>query len=199
MAKYIVIGFCVLYYAATLFLIRGIRFTTKDLCLCGIAIAMTLVLDSIRIPLPTGATFPLCSPLPLMVLAIMTDHRLGFISGWVCGIMAMLLIPVWQVVHWGQFFVEHMICFSCLGYVAVFGTDKRWKILCGLLLASFLKICGHLMSGVVFFSQNAWDGWGAWGYSLAYNLSQNVPLCALCGIIVMALPLKILRKAANGR
>jgi thiamine transporter len=160
---------------------------------------MTLVLENIQIPLPTGATIPLCSPLPIMVLVIMTDHRLGFISGWVCGILAMLLIPVWQVVHWGQFFVEHMICFSCIGYISIFGADKRWKILCGLLLASFLKICGHLMSGVVFFSQNAWDGWGAWGYSLVYNLSQNVPLCVVCGIIVMALPLKTLRKAASGR
>lgn len=146
MAKYIVLGFCVTYYAVTLLLLCGIRFTTKDLCLCGIAVAMTLVLDSVRIPLPTGATFPLCSPLPLMVLAIMTDHRLGVISGWVCGIMAMLLIPVWQLVHWGQFFVEHMICFSCLGYVSIFGTDKRWKLLCGLLLASVLKICGHLIA-----------------------------------------------------
>ena len=199
MTNYIVIGFVVLYYAATLCLLRGIRFTVKELCLCGIAIAMTLVLDSIRIPLPTGATLPLCSPLPLMVLSIVTDYRLGIVSGWVCGVMAMLLVPAWQLVHWGQFFVEHLICFSCLGYVEVFGKESRWKILCGLLLASCLKICGHLMSGVVFFSQNAWDGWGAWGYSLVYNLSQNVPLCVLCGIIVMALPLKTLRKAANGR
>ena len=81
MTKFIVVGFCVLYYAAALYFLRGIRFTTKDLCLCGIAVAMTLVLDSIRVPLPTGATFPLCSPLPLMVLSIVTDHRLGIVSG----------------------------------------------------------------------------------------------------------------------
>ena len=194
MTKFIVVGFCVLYYAAALYFLRGIRFTTKDLCLCGIAVAMTLVLDSIRVPLPTGATFPLCSPLPLMVLSIVTDHRLGIVSGWVCGIMAMLLIPVWQVVHWGQFFVEHMICFSCLGYVAVFGTDKRWKILCGLLLASFLKICGHLISGVVFFSQNAWDGWGAWGYSISYNLSSGLPELIIFTIVIAVLPLKNFRR-----
>ena len=48
---------------------------------------------------------------------------------------------------------------------------------------------GHLLSGVLFFSDYAWKGWGAWGYSLAYNLSQNVPLCLLPGVIVLLMPL----------
>lgn len=199
MNNVIVIIFVLLYYAVTIFLIRGVRFTTRDLCLCSIVVAMTLVLESIRIPLPTGATISLCSPVPLMLLAIVADYRLSIIAGWVCGLLAMLMVPGWQLVHWGQFLVEHMVCFSCLGYTGIFGTDKRYKILRGMLLASCLKILGHLLSGVVFFSQNAWDGWGAWGYSLAYNLSQNVPLCILSGIIVMALPLNAMKRAVNRR
>ena len=199
MNKLIVIGFVLIYYVVTLFLLRGIRFSTRKLCFCGIAIAMTLVLEAIHIPLPTGATISLCSPIPLMLLAVLVDYRLVFITGWVCGIMAMLMIPGWQLVHWGQFFVEHMICFSCLGYTGVFGTDKRYKIIGGMALASCLKVIGHLLSGVVFFSQNAWDGWGAWGYSMVYNFSQNIPLCAISAIVVLMLPLKVLKKAADGR
>ena len=57
----------------------------------------------------------------------------------------------------------------------------------------------HLLSGVLFFSQNAWEGWGAWGYSLSYNISQSIPLCVLSGIIVLTLPLKGLRRAAEKR
>lgn len=199
MNNYIVIIFAMLYYAITIFRIRRLRITTRDLCLCGIVVAMTLVLESVRIPLPTGATISLCSSVPLMVLAIVADYRLSIIAGWVCGLLAMLMVPGWQLVHWGQFLVEHMVCFSCLGCTGIFGTNKRVKILFGMLLAFCLKILGHLLSGVVFFSQNAWDGWGAWGYSLAYNLSQNVPLCVLSGIIVMALPLNAMKQEVSRR
>lgn len=193
----IVITFTVAYYIVTVFMVRHVKFSTRDISLCAVVVAMTLILQSIRFPLPTGATICLCSPVPLMLLAIVRDYRLSIISGWLCGLLALLLIPGWQLVHWGQFFVEHMICFSCLGYTGIFGTDKRWKIVCGMVLASCLKIAAHLLSGVVFFAQNAWDGWGAWGYSWAYNLSQNVPLCILSAVIVLLLPLNTLKKIVN--
>ena len=87
----ITIAFAVCYYAVSLFLVRKTRFTTRNLCLCGIVIAMTIILDAIRIPLPTGATMALGSPIPLMLLATVTDYRHAIISGWVVGILVMFL------------------------------------------------------------------------------------------------------------
>ena len=194
----ITLGFLLLYYGSALWLLRGgIRLQARALCIGGLMIALTLVLDAIRIPLPTGATMSLCSPVPLLLLAILVDSRLAIVSGWVCGVLALFLSPAWQPVHPAQILIEHMVCFSCLGYAGVFGTDRRWKVLCGIVLASVLKLCGHLLSGVLFFSQNAWEGWGAWGYSMGYNISQNVPLCLIAGIIVMALPLKALGRVVR--
>lgn len=198
MNSYIALFFALIYYTVTLFLLRKYRFSTTDLCLASIVIAMTLVLEAIQFPLPTGATISLCSPVPLMVLAIIADYRLAIISGWICGFLAMLMIPGWQLVHWGQFFVEHMVCFSCLGFAGAFGIEKRSKIVLGIAISSLIKITGHLVSGVVFFSQNAWGGWGAWGYSLAYNLSQNLPLCILSAMVVLLLPLGTLNRQLNG-
>lgn len=177
----------IVYSSISLYVVKDIALRAKDLAICGIMIALTLILDSIRIPLPTGATMSLCSPVPLLLLAI--------VSGWVCGILALFLVPAWQPVHWGQIFVEHLVCFSGLGYAGSFGNEKRWKVLCGIVLASVIKICGHTLSGVLFFSQNAWNDWGAWAYSLAYNFSQNIPLCLLSGAIVLALPLGSLKHA----
>ena len=191
----ITVVFTVLYFACSLLYLRGLKIGTKGLCVSGLIIALTLILESVRIPLPTGTTTSLCSPVPLMLLAVLWDGRLALVSGWVCGILAMFLIPGWQPVHWGQFFVEHLVCFSSLGYAGLFGHDRRWKVLCGLTLASLLKLTGHVLSGVVFFSQNAWDGCGACGYSLAYNISQNVPLCILSALIVLMLPARTLRRA----
>ena len=191
----VTVAFTAAYYAVAIYMVRGIKLKTRDLSLCGIVIAMTVVLESIFITLPTGANIALLSPVPLFLLAILVDGRLAIISGWICGALVMLTVPEWRLVHWGQFFVEHMVCLSCLGFASVFGTDKRWKILCGIALASAIKIIGHTLSGVLFFSQNAPTGWGAWFYSLVYNLSQNIPLCALSAIVVLAIPLNSLRRA----
>ena len=194
----VAILFAVGYLLATVWLCRGIRLTARDLCLGGIVCAMTLVLATIRIPLPTGAAITCGSWIPLMLLALVYDSRLAFVSGWVCGILAMVLLPAWQPVHWAQIFVEHLVAFSCLGYAGVFGSDKKWKVLAGGLLAILLRFVGQVLSGVIFFSQNAWDGWSAWGYSLTYHLSCKIPEGILTLVILMILPLNTLKKAAKG-
>lgn len=163
----------------------------------GLTCALTLVLASIMLPLPTGAAITCGSWIPLMVLALAYDYRLACISGWVCGILAMILIPAWQPVHWAQVFVEQLVCFSCLGYAGIFGSNKRWKMLLGMILAIFIKFWGHVLSGIIFFSQNAWDGWGAWAYSLTYHISSKIPEGILTIVILMLLPMGTLRKALN--
>ena len=188
--------FAVVYLLATLGLCRGVKLDARALCLGGVVCAQTLVLASIRVPLPTGSNITCGSWIPLMLLALVYDYRLSILAGWVCGLLAMILIPGWQAVHWAQIFVQQLVCFSCLGYAGIFGSEKRQKALCGMVLAVFLRCCGHVLSGVIFYSQNAWDGWGAWGYSLAYNLSSRLPEGILSIVIVSLLPLKLLRRSA---
>ena len=194
----VVTVFTVCYLAVTLWLCRGLKLNAKSLAMGGLVCAITLILASIMLPLPTGAAITCGSWIPLMLLAAVYDYRLAFVSGWICGILSIFLIPAWQPVHWAQIFVENMVCFSCLGYTGIFGSDKRWKLLCGGILGISLKFWAHVFSGVIFFSQNAWDGWGAWGYSLAYHLSSKVPEGIVSLAILMLLPLGALKKAAKG-
>ena len=191
--------FTVAYLAVTVWLCRGLKLNAKNLAMGGLACALTLILGSIMIPLPTGASITCGSWIPLMLLAVVCDRRLAFVSGWVCGILAMILIPGWQAVHWAQIFVQQLVCFSCLGYAGVFGSDKRWKAICGMALAVAIRCFGHVISGVIFYSQNAWDGWGAWGYSLAFNLSSRLPEGILSILIVSVLPLTLMRRAIARR
>ena len=67
----VAILFAVGYLLATVWLCRGIRLTARDLCLGGIVCAMTLVLATIRIPLPTGSNITCGSWIPLMLLALL--------------------------------------------------------------------------------------------------------------------------------
>ena len=190
--------FTIVYLAVTVWLCRGLKLNARNLAMGGLACALTLILSAIKIPLPTGAAITCGSWIPLMLLALVYDSRLAFVSGWVCGILAMVLLPAWQPVHWAQIFVEHLVAFSCLGYAGVFGSDKKWKVLAGGLLAILLRFVGQVLSGVIFFSQNAWDGWSAWGYSLTYHLSCKIPEGILTLVILMILPLNTLKKAAKG-
>lgn len=186
--------FAVVYLAVTVWLCRGLKLDARALCLGGVFCALTLVLATIRIPLPTGSNITCGSWIPLMLLALVYDYRLSMVTGWVCGILAMILIPGWEAVHWAQIFVQQLVCFSCLGYAGVFGGDKRWKAVCGMALAVAIRCWGHVLSGVIFYSQNAWDGWGAWGYSLVYNSSRLVE-GILSILIVSVLPLGLLRRS----
>jgi len=180
--------FAIGYLLMTLWLCRGVKLNVRALCYGGVVCALTLVLAGIRIPLPTGSNITCGSWIPLMILALVYDYKLSIVTGWLCGILVMILLPGWEAVHWAQIFVQQLVCFSCLGYAGVFGTDKKWKIFCGATVAVVIRIIGHVLSGVIFYSQNAWDGWGAWGYSLAYNLSSRLPEGILSIVIVLLLP-----------
>lgn len=187
--------FTIVYLGITLYQCKNYRLQVKDLAMCGIACAITIVLSYIYIPLPTGSAVSIGASIPLIVLAIVFDYRLAMIAGWVCGILCIFLVPAWQPVHWAQIFVEHMVCFSCLGYAGRFGTQPKWKMTAGLAVAFALKLVGHILSGVVFFSTNAWDGWGAWGYSISYNVSSWLPEIILSAIIIHFIPWKSLKTA----
>ncbi len=183
-----------LYHAITIYNVRSIKFNVKNLCIGAVTCALTIILASIMFPLPTGAIITCGSLLPIMALSATYDYRLAILCGYVCAALSLILLPVWQPVHWAQILVEHLICFSCLGYAGRFG-DKKMHLLCGAILAVFIQLCGHTISGVIFYSENAWDGWGAWAYSIAYNFTSRIPEQAVSVLILMALPLARIKRA----
>ena len=187
--------FVILYYGYSIRVLKGIRFRARDLTVCGLIAALPVILEIFCIPLPTGASIPMLSPVPILLMSLVYDRRQAILTGFVVGLLVMLFVPGWAPVHWAQLFVEHLVCFSCYGYASSFGSENRLQIICGLLLSYILSIFGHTMSGVIFFSQNAWSGWGAWGYSVVYNFTEYIPLFILCTIVVLLMPLKQLRKA----
>ena len=168
---------------------RGLKLNARALCYGALADAMTMVLACIYLPLPTGASISLGSWLPLMVLSVCYDSRLAMVSGLICGMAAPFMLPGWSIVHWGQYFLEYMIIFSCMGCAGLFGKTKG-KIAAGVLLAVSLRFWAQVLSGVVFFGQYAWEGFGAWGYSLLFHLSGKVPEGIITMLILLNLPLK---------
>lgn len=192
-AAALAIIFCVIYYITAILLCRGLRLNVRYMAVGGVLSAVTLILSCILIPLPTGSVITMGAAIPLMVLALIGDYRLAIVTGWITGLLCMILVPAWQPIHWAQIFAEHLVCFSCLGLAGVFGSDKKWKCICGCVLAMTVKLIAHIFAGAVFFAANAWDGWGAWAYSLSYNLSSGIPELVLFTVVVTLLPLQRLK------
>ncbi len=198
MTKIAAAVFTVGYLGTSLWLCRKFRFTTKTLCLGAIAVAMTLILGSLYIPLPTGASITCGSWLPLMILALVCDYRLAILSGTICGILAPFVLPGWSLVHWAQFFLEYLVIFSSMGYAGILGYRKKSRMLLAVALAVGLRLIAQILSGVIFFGQYAWEGWGAWGYSLVFHLTAKIPEGILSALVLLALPLERLSKFAKG-
>lgn len=187
--------FTVGYLGFSLWHCRKYRPQLRELVISGIACALTVLLSSIYIPLPTGAVVSIGGKLPLILVALLLDHRLGILSGWLSGILCLILVPAWAPVHWAQVFCEHLVCLSCLGYAGIFGADTKGKVLAGVSLAMLLNLAGHVISGAVFFAAYAWEGWNVYAYSLVYNLSGWIPETALTVLAVVLLPMKTLKRA----
>ncbi len=190
--------FTVLYLGFTVYQCRGLRLNTKSLCLGAIAIAMTCLLSCILIPLPTGASISCGSWLPLMVLALVYDHRLAMVSGIACGCLAPLILPGWSLVHWAQFFLEYLVIFSSMGYAGILGYKSRSSIVLAACLSVCIRVIAQILSGVIFFGQYAWEGWGAWGYCLVFHLTAKIPEAIFTILILISLPLSRLSKLVKG-
>ncbi len=189
--------FTVCYLVFTATRCKGLKLTVKTQCLCGIATALTVVLSYLYIPLPTGASISIGTLIPIMLLSVCYDYRAAIFSGAVTAILSLFLMPGWAPVHWAQFAVEHLVCFTCLGYAGIFGIDKKWKLLCGILTVLLIKTTGHVLSGILFFSQNAWEGFGAVAYSFGYNLSSALPEAVLAAILMLFLPIDHIQNAIS--
>ena len=196
MTNWIAAVFTLLWLGFLLWHCRGLQLNARSLSYGAICGALTMILACIYLPLPTGASISLCSWLPLMVLAICYDHRLAMVSGLLCGMAAPFFLPGWSLVHWAQYFLEYMTIFSCMGCAGLFG-KTRGKIVLGAILAISLRFWAQVLSGVIFFGQYAWEGFGAWSYSLLFHLSGKIPEGILTIAILMALPMDRLTKFAK--
>ena len=199
MVTIITVLFVLVYQIFTIWHCRTIKLKARDLAICGMVAALTIVFSfAVRIPLPTGSTVTPLAALPIMLLAVVYDEKLAMLCGWITGILVIFLLPSWQPVHPAQVLVEHLVCLSCLGYAGIFKTGNKLKILGAMAIALSIKVMGHLLSGVIFFYIYAPEGMSPWVYSLTYNLSSSIPETGIAIAIMLVLPLNSIKKSLQG-
>ncbi len=174
---------------------RRVELTPRLMANVGMMLALATVLKMLRLyHLPQGGSITLGSMVPIMLLAVFYGPEVGFLAGFLYGMITLLLDP--YVLHPLQVLFDYPLPFIVLGIVGWF----RQKVLLGTALAVFARFLCHYISGVVFFASYAPPGMSPYWYSLLVNGSFMGLEGVICLAVMAALPLKRLQGvfARNG-
>ena len=193
--------------------IRKVKFTTRLITQIAIALALSTVLDMFKLfRAPFGGDVTIGAMVPILLLAIVYGPEVGFITGFLYGIISLILGP--YVVHPVQLLFDYPLAFMALGlagYVSKSNSlgnlvakctksDKKStkSIIVVNVIATIVGILGrficHFISGVVFFASDTPAGMSTYLYSFLYNISHLGIDAIICLVIISLIPVGQLRK-----
>lgn len=160
--------------------------------------ALGLVLDQLSISMPQGGSASFVM-LPILVMAIRWGLKGGLATGFLIGILQLVLAP--KIYHWAQGLLDYSVAFTVVGFAAIVSApllksayNNKKQLVLWIGVAAFiggaLRYLAHTVAGAIFFAEYAGDQ-NPWIYSLGYNATYMVPaivmtIVAACVIFVAA-------------
>ena len=166
----------------------SIALSAKQLVFCAMAIALATVLSNLKLfHFPTGGSITLFSMLVICLPGYWFGLLPGLLTGLAYGVLQLIIDP--YVLYPMQLVVDYLFAFSALGLSGLFANKKN-----GLIWGYLTGICGRfvfaVISGWIFFGSYAWEGWGAFSYSLVYNAIYIFSEAALTVIVLLLPPVR---------
>lgn len=157
---------------------RKIQFTPQLIARIGIALALATVLKMFRLyHFPQGGSITLGSMIPILLIAFMYGPEVGFLTGFLYGIITLFLDP--YILSPIQVLFDYPLPFTALG-IAGFFKDKK---IFGLALSILVRFTCHFISGVAFFGSYAPEGMSP----AVYSFLINGPILGIEGIICLVI------------
>lgn len=171
---------------------RKIEINTRMIANIGVMLALATVLKVFRLyHLPQGGSVTLGSMIPILLLALFYGPEVGFLAGFLYGIITLLLDP--YVLHPVQVLFDYPLPFIALGLVGYFSS----RPLLGTGVAVLARFICHFISGVVFFSSYAPAGMSPYWYSFMVNGTFMGIEGAICLGILSVFPIKRISAVFN--
>lgn len=143
------------------------RPSVRQLVFCAMAIALGTVLSEIKIiSFPWGGSATLLSMLVICLPGYFFGLGAGLMTGVAYGALQLLVDP--YVIFPAQLVVDYFLAFGALGLSGLF-TNAKHGLLKGYLTGVLGRYVFVVISGWIFFSEYAWEGWPVLPYSLVYN------------------------------
>lgn len=171
---------------------KKIQFTPQLIARIGIALALATVLKMLRIyHFPQGGSITLGSMVPIMLIALMYGPEIGFLTGFLYGILTLILDP--YILSPIQVLFDYPLPFTALGVVGFFKNKK----LLGVGIAAFVRFICHFISGVAFFGSYAPNGMSPVVYSVIVNGPMVGIEAIICLVIFAVLPMERIVHASS--
>ena len=165
--------------------IRKVQLTPRIMAHIGIMLALATVIKIVRLyHLPQGGSITAGSMIPILLLGIIYGPEIGFLAGFLYGIISLVTSP--YILHPVQVLFDYPLPFIALGLVGYF----HGRPILGTIVAIFGRFICHFISGVVFFASYAPAGTSPYLYSLMVNGMFMGIEGAICIVIMYLLPIK---------
>ncbi len=160
----------------------GLKFDTRTLAEIPIIVALSLVLNFIKVfQMPQGGSITLGSMVPVLLISLRRGPKVGVFTGVVFG-FAQMFLDGWFYSPVGMF-LDYPLAFGALGLAGLF---KETPLL-GVVVSLTTRFLSHFLSGVIFFYMYAPPGMDPMVYSAVYIGSYMLPELIISGIIVYLL------------
>lgn len=174
---------------------RKKKFDTKSLAYAAICLATSFVLSFIKIaPVPNGGSITLASWVPVLIYTYAYGAPKGFLVGIIFGILNFISGP--YILTPFTFILDYILAFAMvglMGFARHFSKSLMTNVLLGTVLAIVARFVMHLISGMIYFMEDAvWVDLptpNAFVYSLIYQLVY-IPGDAVICLIVLAILVK---------
>lgn len=169
--------------------IKKVKLTTKILVQVALAVALSTILSFIKFyHFPQGGSINLASMVPILVMAIIYGPEIGFLTGFVYGIVDLILGP--YILNPIQVLFDYPLPYMALGLAGYFRNNKTLAVV----IAMAGRFIFHFISGVVFFGSFAPDGMSPIIYSAFTNALLIIPNGLICLIVIYLIPIDRLKK-----
>ncbi|RDY22786.1 energy-coupled thiamine transporter ThiT [Romboutsia maritimum] len=196
MKNIIMLIICVVPLLIYIIQMKKFKINTKLMIIMAMFSAMSYILSMIPfIKYPQGGGITLLSMLPILMVSTLYGRLAGVTTGLLSGLISLiggstLLFPA-------QILLDYIIPPMALGLGDICGTDKKYKVFMGSLLAVILSVLCQVASGYLFFGQYAPKEMNPLVYSLVYNFSGSGVEGLLSAIVLISLPVNSFKKLAK--
>ncbi len=167
------------------------KFDTKSLAYAAVCLATSFVLSFVKVsPVPNGGSITLASWVPVLIYTYAYGAPKGFLVGIIFGILNFVSGP--YILTPFTFILDYILAFAMvglMGFARKFSHSLLRNVILGTILAVVARFVMHLISGMIYFVEDAiWVDLptpNAFLYSLIYQLVY-IPGDAIICIAVLA-------------
>lgn len=180
---------------------EGTATESKNIAYAGVCLALSFALSYVRLfRMPDGGSITFASMLPLMFYSYVFGVRRGVYVGVIYGVMQFIQSPsAYQPM---QVLLDYPIAFSAIGLTGIAKKFKFLKgsmvaeIVVGIAIAGIFRYISHVLSGY-FVYYNPDSEFGAFGYSLMYNIVVIIDTVIDIAAALIVLSSKAVRKSIS--